>query len=35
LWEKYQKEYDYAKGINFEDIIVVLKTIGEDLIDYE
>ncbi|NLI91575.1 MAG: nucleotidyl transferase AbiEii/AbiGii toxin family protein [Peptococcaceae bacterium] len=33
MWEKYKKEYYYANEINFEDIIVVLKAIGEDLID--
>ncbi len=33
MWEKYKKEYNYAKEINFEDIIVVLKAIGEDVID--
>lgn len=35
LWDSYQKNYEYAKNISFEDTINAIKTINETLITVE
>lgn len=35
LWDSYQKNYEYAKNISFEDTVNAIKTINETLITVE